>query len=44
VRDLHEVVDLGSFTDDRIGQGSSVDGGVGSDLNIITIKAWANER
>src|SRR5262249_39993130 len=36
VRDLYEVVDLGSFTDDRIGQGSSVDRGVGSDLNIIT--------
>ena len=36
VRDLHEVVDLSSFADDRIGQGSSVDRGVGSDLNIIT--------
>src|SRR5262249_25290118 len=36
VGDLHEDVDLGSFADDRIGEGSSVDRSVGSDLNIIT--------
>src|SRR6516165_5009969 len=35
VGDLHEVVDLGSFADDCIRQGSSVDRGIGSDLNII---------
>jgi len=44
VRDLHEVVDLSFFADDRIGQGSSVDGGVGSDLNIITNHDTADLR
>ncbi len=35
VGDLHEIVDLGVFADDRVGHGAAVDGRVGADLDIV---------
>ena len=35
VRDLHEVVDLGAFADDRVGHRAAIDGGVGADLDVV---------
>jgi hypothetical protein len=42
VGDLHEIVDLSTLADDRVRQGTSVDGGVGADLNVITYDHTSN--
>ena len=35
VGDLHEIVDLGAFADDRVGHRAAIDRGVGADLDIV---------
>src|SRR5690606_11653450 len=35
VSDLDEIVDLGAFPDDRVGQRASVDRGIRADLDIV---------
>jgi hypothetical protein len=44
VGDLHEIVDLRALADDRVRQGTSVDGGVGADLNVVTDDVRLGDR